>query len=149
MSETFQEWRLVRVAPATAAGTTAINSDSVDMQDFGACLFFLTVGAIPAGEPATIKAQQSSDDGASDVFADLAGTGQTAADTDDGDTFGINLLRPGERFLRCVVERTGLTGAIVGEIYALLYAKGRRPVSSNITGEATFVTHEDPVEGVA
>lgn len=148
MPEFLTDWKLTLVEAATASGSTDITSDSVDMAGFDAVLFFTTFGAITAEATTGIKVQQSSDNGGSDGFADLAGTGIVVADDADGQTFGIEIIRPRERYLRCVVTRADEASA-VGPIYALQYAGSRGPVQNTVAGVSTFETHNGPAEGVA
>ena len=144
----LEDVRLTVAKAAIAAGQTAITSDVVDMADYDAVVFFTTVGTISATAVTSIKVQQSNDNGVSDSWADLAGTKLDIADDDDGQTFGVQIIRPRERYLRAVVSR-GTANAAIGEIYALRLGADRVPVGNTITDTATFATHESPVEGTA
>lgn len=148
MPEYLGDWKLSVVEAATAAGTTDVESDSVDMAGFDAVLFFTTFGELTADAETVIKVQQSADDGDDDAFADLEDTGIVVADDDDGQTFGVEIIRPTERYLRCVVER-GTANAVVGAIYALQYAGSRGPVENTVVDTATFESHNGPAEGTA
>lgn len=148
MPEFFEDMKLVRVKAASAAGQTAVNSDSVDMAGYDAVVFFTSFGAITTTGVQSIKVQSSSDDGDADAFADLAGTGVTVADDDDGQTFGVQIIRPVERYLRLVVSRA-TADAVVGEIYALLLGADVRPLTSTVTNVATFESHTSPAAGTA
>lgn len=148
MPEYLSDWKLTLVEAATASGTTDITSDAVDMAGFDAVLFFTTFGTITAEATTAIKIQQSSDNGVADAYADLAGTGISVADDADGQTFGIEIIRPRERYLRCVVTRAD-EAAVVGPIYALQYAGSRGPVQNTVAGVSTFETHNGPAEGAA
>jgi hypothetical protein len=149
MPEFFEDMKLVRVKAASGAAQTAVDSDVVDMAGYDAVLFFTTFGAITAGGAQSIKVQQSADSGGDpDTFADLLGTGVTVAADDDGQTFGVQIIHPRERYLRLVVSRA-TQDSVVGEIYALLMGGDARPISSAVTNAATFESHYQPAEGTA
>lgn len=148
MAGYFADMKLTLVEAATAAGSSAITSATVDMAGYDSVLFFTTVGTITSGAVTSIYVQQSSDDGSSDAYAALAGTGITIADDDDGETFGVEIIRPRERYLQCVVSRA-TQNAVVGEIYALQYNGRSRPVTNTVTDVSTFESHESPSEGSA
>jgi hypothetical protein len=148
MPEHLADWKLTLVAAATAAGVTDINSSSVNMAGYDAVTFFTTFGAITAGAVTSIKVQQSSDNGSVDTFADLTGTAITVADDDDGQMFGVEIIRPREQYLRLVVDRA-TQNAVVGEIYALQYRSRSKPISNTVANLATFESHAGPAEGTA
>ena len=102
------ESKLTRVSNAVAAGTTDINSSSVDMTAHDGVLFVVAFGAITATAVTSIKAQQSSDDGVADAWSDLAGTAVTVADTDDNKLAYAYLLTP-----KGLQEKTRLTIAFL------------------------------------
>lgn len=131
---------------AGAAGTTDINGTTIDMQDYDGVLFVCTFGAITAAAVTSIKAQQGAASDMSDA-ADLAGTGQTIADDDDGKVFYIDLKNVTERYVRLVVDR-GTQNAVVASAEAIQYLASKPPVAahgSTVAGE----THERPAEGTA
>ena len=66
-----------RVKVNQAAGTGDVTSDSVDMQGYEGVIFLTALGTITSTGVPSMKAQQSSDDGSTDTFADLEGTGCT------------------------------------------------------------------------
>lgn len=128
-----------------AAGTTDINGATLDMSGFDGVLMVVTMGAITGSAVTSIKAQQGAASDLSDA-ADLAGTGQTIADTDDEDIFYIDLYRPLERYVRVVVDR-GTANAVVASAVYYQYKAAKTPVThgSTINGEL----HVSPSEGTA
>lgn len=128
-----------------AAGTSDINGATLDMAGFEGVLIEVVFGAITAGAVTSIKAQQ---DTASNMgtAADLAGTGQTVADTDDEDTFYIDLYRPAERYVRVVVDR-GTQNAVVASATYFQYGATDQPVSHGATVNGEL--HVSPAEGTA
>lgn len=139
--------KITKVADATAAGTTAINSASVDMSGYDGCMFLTTVGAIVAGGVQSIKAQQDIVSGMG-AAADLAGTNITVADDDDNQVFWLDVKRPRERYLRLVVSRA-TQNSTWGEIYAIRYRGRSFPISNNVLDTITGEKHESPAEGTA
>jgi hypothetical protein len=130
---------------AGVAGTTDINGSIADMAGFDGILMQVTFGAITAGAVTSIKAQQGQQSGGGDQ-ADLAGTAQTIADTDDDKVFYIDLVGPLERYVRLVVDR-GTQNAVVASAVYYKYRERKAPVThgSGVAGE----THISPAEGTA
>lgn len=131
---------------AGAAGTTAINGATLDMAGFEGVLVIVTMGAITNGAVTSIKLQQGQASNLSDA-ADLAGTAQTIADTDDEKVFYVNLHKPAERYVRLVVSR-GTANAVVASAEYVQYGARTLPVAShgtNVAGEK----HVSPAEGTA
>lgn len=136
----------IAVAPASGvAGTSDINGATLDMSGFEGVLMVVTFGAITGSAVTSIKAQQGADSGLSDA-ADLAGTAQTIADTDDEKTFYIDLHKPQERYVRLVVDR-GTQNAVVASAHYIQYGAHTMPTThgTNVSGE----THISPAEGTA
>lgn len=148
MPEFLEDFNLTLVEAATAAGQTAIDSAGVDMAGYTAVTFFFTVGAITAGAVTSVKAAQSDDNGVTDSWGDLTGTSITIADDDDGQTFGLQIIRPLKRYVRVTISRA-TQNAVVGEIYALQTGAGVKPITTNVTDAKTFETHHSPAEGTA
>lgn len=144
----MEDVSLTRVKSASAAGQTEVDSDSVDMADYDGVLFFTTVGTLTSGAVTALKIQQSDDNDDGDAWTDLAGTAIDIADDDDGQTFGVQIINPRERYLRAVVTR-GTANAVIGEIYALRFGGDRRPIVNSVADAATFTSHQSPAEGTA
>ena len=71
---------------AGAAGTTDINGTELDMAGWEGVLVIVRFGSITTGAVTSIKMQQDTATGMA-AAADLEGTGQTIADSDDDKTF--------------------------------------------------------------
>ena len=125
------------------AATSDINGVTLDMQGFESVLMIVTFGVITGSAVTTIKAQQDSASGMGSA-ADLLGTSQTIADTDDEKTFYIHLVKPQERYVRLVVPRATQNAA--SATYIQTGAK-KAPTThgTNVAGE----THTSPIEGTA
>lgn len=118
-----EDTKIIKVADSTIAGTSDVNSSGVDMAADGGWeeVTFVTTFATPAANN-QLHAEQSSDDAAADAYADLTGS-EITVDTDDK-VQRLNIIRPRERYVRCVGMRG--TSTVLGEIYAIL-SRGRSP----------------------
>lgn len=136
--------KLTRVSNAVAAGTSAVNSSSVDMKGFGAVEFIVAFGAITAAAVTSIKLQGSSDE---TTWSDLEGTSQTVADDADNKLFQADLAKPRHRYVRCVVSRA-TQNSVVDGILALQYEADFEPVTHGVTVGGTEF-HHSPAAGTA
>lgn len=121
--------KFTRVNNAAAAGTTDVESASVDMQNFNAVCFVVSLGAITASAVTDVHLEGSTDDS---TFNDLAGTAQTVADDDDNQIWILDLRYPTLRYIRCVVDR-GTANAVVDGIVAIQYQADFVPVTHDST----------------
>ena len=127
------------------AAATPINGAILDMSGFESVLIVVVFGAIVGTAVTSVKAQRD-DAVAMGTAADILGTGQTVADTDDGKTFYIDIIRPAERYVRVVVGR-GTANATVRAAFYIQYDAREHPVTQGATvvGER----HIDAIEGTA
>ena len=135
--------KVTRVSNAVAAGTTDINSSSVDMQDFDAVTFYVSFGTITATAVTNVHAETSSDDS---TFNDLTGTSVTVADDDDNQVVVLEIDRPRERYIRCVIDR-GTANAVVDGIIAVQTKANVEPVTHDATTVVGSEYHHAPAEG--
>lgn len=126
----------------TAAGTTTINGDIIDMQNFEGVLLTIKFGIAATGN--TIKAQQGAQANMSDA-ADLAGTLVAVGASDE--IVQLELHQPTERFVRMVALRGTLSTIDWGA--AQKYGAKRNPVDNNVAGTIASEIHSGPAEGVA
>lgn len=140
--------KITRHSNAVAAGSSnETPSNGIDMQNFEGCLFGVMFGAIVSGAATSIEAHQSSDDGSSDAYTALKGSKVTVADTDDNKIAWLDIYKPQERYLKCIVNRATQNATIDG-IIAIQYGPRKRPTSHDTTvlgGEL----HVSPDEGTA
>lgn len=130
---------------AGAAGTSAISGTILDMSGYEGVLVMVRMGAITSGAVTSIKMQQDTDS-AGGTMADLEGTSQSIADTDDDEIFYIDLFRPQERYVRLYVSRA-TQNAVVASAEYIQYGPKAAPVTqpTGTNGE----THVSPAEGTA
>lgn len=125
------ELKIIRHHGAEAAGVTVITpSAGVDTEGFGNCLFVVAVGTVTAGAATSIEVHQC--DTAGGTYAALAGTNVTIADDGDNKYYYVEVSRPQERFLKCVVNRA-TQNAVIDGIFAILGAPTSRPITASTT----------------
>ena len=128
-----------------AAGSADIEGVTLDMSGYEGVLMIVQFGAIVSGAVTAITAQQGAASDLSDA-TNLLGTGQTVADTDDEDTFIIDLYKPRERYVRVHVDRA-TQNATCSAIY-IQYGARTEPVTSASTS-IKVESHVSPAEGTA
>lgn len=137
-----QNTELVLAKAASAAATSAVNSDVIDMANFGGVQFMTYIGTANAGN--FIKAQQGDESDLSDA-ADLEGTKLVA--TADGEGLWLDITKPSKRYVRIVATRGAST--TLGAIWAVKY----NPRTGNRDNQETDVLigegHVSPAEGTA
>jgi len=140
---------VVRLANAQAAGLTDFTSSALDMEDYDGVLFICAAGAVSATAVSQVKIQQSSDDGSTDAYADLAGTFSAAlvSGTDDNKVILIDVYRPQERYLKVVWHRSTANTVIDG-IFAIRYHGKVMPAALDATVKA-LTKFSAPAEGAA
>lgn len=132
--------KFVKVQDHTAAGTSAVNSDGVDMTGYDGVCFITSFGTAAAGN--TLEAAQSEDNSS---FSDLLGSSVTSG-TSDEDVW-IDVYRPRERYVR--VEAARGTSSTLESIWAILYHPRSLPVDNTTTGTIAGEAHAEPAEGTA
>jgi len=130
---------------AGAAGTTDIEGTVIDMAGFESVFTKVRMGAITANAVTSIKMQQGDESDGSDM-ADLTGTKIDIADDDDGEIFGIDLVKPEKRYVRLYVDRA-TANAVVADADYTRYQPGKAPITQG--AGVTIETHVSPIEGTA
>ncbi len=136
--------KLIKVADHSGAATSDVDSTGVDTAGYAGVMFFTSFGTAAADN--IINAQQSSDNGVADTFADLLGTAVALAGASDEDQW-VDVYRPQERYVRCHVERA--TSTTVESIWAILYGPVVQPVDNTTAGTIAGETHYSPAPGTA
>lgn len=137
--------KLVKVGDPTIAGTSAVNSDAVDMANAEGVLFFTSFGTAAANN--TLKVQQSADAaGSPDDFTDLTGS-SVGVGASDEDVF-IDVKNPQKRYVRAVLARG--TSSTSGDIWALVYGlRSSGQAVNTVAGTQTGEQTNSPAEGTA
>jgi len=131
-------------ATAGAAGTTDIEGAVCDMQNYEGVLMVVTMGAIVGNAVTSIKAQQDSAVGMG-TAADLAGTKQVVADSDDEEVFIIDVHRPILRYVRLYVDRATQNATCT----AMYFKYGGRKRPDTQGAGVNLEIHVSPIEGTA
>jgi hypothetical protein len=140
LSEFLSENVKITIDAPTAAGTTTIDSTSLDMTGFDGVLFLVRLGTPAANN--NIRGQEDTVTGFSGA-ADLAGTLVNSATVS---AHALDLFRPLKQFVRCRVTRG--TSTTIDTIVALQYKARNLPVAqaaANVILEAWA----SPAEGTA
>jgi hypothetical protein len=140
-----QDHKLIKVKNPTTAGTSDVESDGVDLAADGGwdgVFFFTSYGTAAADN--LIHVEQSSDDDATDTYADLLGGEVDLAGSSDEDQY-LDIFRPLERYVR-VVAQCG-TSTTVGDIWAILYRGRKRPMVNDAAGTLIGKRLVSPIEG--
>ena len=141
----INELKLDRVSKNTAAGTTDITSDSIDMQNFEGAMFMVHMGTLVAGGTISVEVETSTDDSS---FTALKGTKVAAtADTADDKLLVVEITKPLERYLRVVVKRA-TQNSEVDSIMALQYGPKKLAVTQSADVDASEL-HVSPARGAA
>lgn len=136
----------ISVGLAYASGTADRNGATLDMKGWDGVLMIAQFGTIAAGAVTSIKAQQGAASNLGDA-ADLVGTAITVADDADSGIKYIDLYRPRERYVRCVVDKDA-TNACAETVTYIQYRGKELPVAAHgsaVAGEA----HNSVAEGTA
>ncbi len=138
--------KVVRIMNAVAAGSDVQTSSTVDLSGYEGCLFIAAFGTLTAGQVTSIEAHQSDVSGSG--FTALLGTKTgPLADGDSNDCLQLDVYRPRERYLRCIVNRA-TQNAVIDGVWAVLYgAKKEQPA---LDATVRFrEEHQSPAEGTA
>lgn len=125
-----------KVKASQATGTTAVNSDAIDMANAKGVMIFTALGTANAAN--ILKIQQS---------VDAAFTSPETLDVQvvsgaNGEVAWIDLVEPEKRYVRAVIER-GVT-TTVGEIYAFKYGQRVLAPDNEVDDIITGVVTEAP-----
>lgn len=133
--------KITKVQDHTTAGTSAVNSDGVDMSNYRGVLFVSSFGTAAANNTANL-AQGA--DNASD-WQDLTGTSITSGSSDED--IWLDVYDPGDRYVRLEVARG--TSSTLESIWAIQYDPRTVPVDNTTSGTIVGEAHNAPIEGTA
>lgn len=134
---------------AKTAGTTdTLTSEAVDTSGYQSALFRIGFGAITGSAVTGIKVQSSTDDGSTDAYADLTGTAQAPADTDDNKVFEVEIHRSTERYLKFITTRA-TANVVVDFLEVFLYNPTRSAPTQDSTVGGTERFNSPVVGGTA
>lgn len=124
-----------RVSNAVAAGTTDVNSSSVNMEGYDCVAFAVAFGTITSTAVTSIQIDHSDDDSS---FGAVAGSKVTVADTASNKIALTEVVRPEKQYVRCTVDR-GTANAVIDGIFAIRTRARKAPVTQGSTVVGTTV----------
>ncbi len=131
----YEDLRVIKVKAASDAGTTEVNSDVVDLQDYQGVLFVVTAGAITSGGAQSAKVEHGDNSELSDA-ADVTGLSITIADDDDNQSFVFDYRKTTKRYCRLTLLRATQNSAF-GEVYAICYGGHVKAINNTVTNAVT------------
>ena len=139
--------KITKLNSFTASGTGDVNSiTAVDMEADGGYDGVAFIGAFGTADPTNaLKAQQSSDNGVSDDFTDLAGS-KTVSGT-GYDVLIVDIQRPQKRYVRPYFLRGA--SSTVEAVWALQYKGRDLPSVNTIASQQLLNQLSSPAEGTA
>lgn len=136
----YHNVKVTKVQDHTAAGTSTVTSDSVDLAGYEGVTFLTSFGTAASGN--ILKAGQSSDDSS---YADLVGTGVTSGSSDED--VMLEIYRPEKRYLKAYAVRG--TSSTCESIWAFRWGAKDKPVTNIVSGTFAAEFHNRPAEGTA
>jgi hypothetical protein len=140
----LHEIAVARALNAVAAGTSDQTGTAQDLQGWEGVLFIAAVGALTATQITSLKAQASSDDAATDAYADISGAvAGPLTDTDGNKLLVLNVHRPTKRYVKPYIDR-GTANAVIDGIFAIKYGPRNVPTSQDSTVMAAVAVADVP-----
>jgi len=125
--------KVVRHSNAVSAGTSTITpSGSIDLANADGVQFLVAFGTITGSAVTSIKLQQSSDNGSTDDFSDIAGSSISVPDTASNKVFVVDHFKPTKRYVKVIVSR-GTQNAVLDGIFAVVYGTRNQPITADST----------------
>lgn len=141
MKTITENCKVQRAITGATAGTGTTEGDIIDTAGFDTVAFVgAAMGTANAGN--YVKVQQDSA-AAMGTAADLEGTKVTPGD--NGDAALVEIIRPGERYIRLVAVRGA--SSTLGDAYAILGRANKGAVTHGTTIDSEI--HISPAEGTA
>ena len=109
-----------------ADGQAADTSAGVDLANYEGGMVVCAIGTVTSTGTVTMKLQQSSDDGATDTYADVKGSSVTVTNGSNK-YLVVDLGSVSERYIRAIVTRA-TANSILGSTTAYLYGANKMPV---------------------
>jgi hypothetical protein len=136
------------VEPVAAAGQTTLTSDAIDMRGFTSVCILVPIGSVTATGTAVVKLQQSSDDGSTDAYSDILGSGMAVTDADGNKLLVSDLIYPSKRYIRALITRS-TADSVFGGIIAAQYLPDKEPISAHASVLTTEMHGPGKPEGTA
>lgn len=143
MQNPFTDIKILNPLATAGAGTSTLTSDAIDTAGYEGIFVLAKFGTAAADN--TLKAQQSSDDGDADAYADLAGTQVGVGASDE--LVWLRIHRPRERYVKILALRG--TSTTLDALFVFAYGARSQPVDNTVAGTIHGESHVSPAEGTA
>ena len=134
--------QLKRVLNATVAGTTAVNTTSVDLQNKDGCRFIVAFGTLTATQVTSVKLQGSNDNtnwlDLLDVDSGTVITTGNLADADSNKVVSLEVYKCKRRYVRAVISR-GTANAVIDGAWGELVLRNALPMALDATQAKTAI----------
>lgn len=127
----------------TSGGTSTVTSSAIDMSGYENVICIAKFGTAAADN--LLKAQQSSDDAATDAYSDLEGTSLGVGASDE--IVWLDIKRPAKRYIKFLALRGTSTTLDAGIV--IRYGAREMPVDNTTAGTIHGEQHVSPAEGTA
>lgn len=131
----YEDLKVIKVKAASGAGTTEVNSDTVDLADYEGVLFVVTANAITSGGAQSAKVEHGDESSLSDK-ADVSGLSITIADDDDNESFVLDYRKTTKRYC-CLTLLRATQNSAFGEIYAICYGGHTKAINNTVASTVT------------
>lgn len=128
---------------AGAAGTSAVNGDTIDLSGVEELMILVPFGPIVSGAATSIKFQEGD---TTSPTTDVEGSSITVADDDDNTTKVIRIIKPRKRYGRVVISRATQNATVGAAFYV---CKGLRTVPATDGTTVVGEVHVSPAAGTA
>jgi hypothetical protein len=138
--------KITKIHDHTTAGTTDVtDAVTLDMSGYEGVVFLTSFGTAAADN--SLKAQQSDDDGSSDGYSDIIGSGVVSGASPSNEDVILDIFRPQKRYVKAVVVVD--TSSTVESIWAIQYKPRNTPITNSVSGTLLAEQHHAPAEGTA
>ena len=134
--------KITKVKDHSAAGTSDVVSDIIDMQGYEGVVFITSLGTAASGNYIVCQGNTVNSTGG---MADLASTKITSGTSDED--LVEDLLHPQFRYIQATVTRG--TSSTCESIWAIQYGARRLPPTNTISGTLIQEQHEGSIAGTA
>jgi len=121
---------------ATAAGTTAITSDAVNVQGADSVLCIVSLGAITSTGTCALSVTESTTSGGS--YTPITGATASATDADGETVLMTEIIRPKMGFIKIVATRA-VANVVLKGIYAIVQRNGKYPTTQTTAADTATV----------
>lgn len=137
--------KLTKVQDHTTAGTSAVNSDAVDMTGYDGVLFFSSFGTAASNNTCNLAVSATS--GGS--FDDLTGTSVSSGSSDEDVWIDATGGVADSTKTWCRIEFARGTSTTLESVWALQYKARALPISNVVSGTIIGEQHNREIAGTA